>query len=93
MISSRLRHKSGGFPALPTTPGSQSCSRSSVARPVCFEGRRDEDHRHPERATNVQLLETEEKEYEIGAGSLVFIPAGECHWHGAGSDSPGETQQ
>jgi len=33
-------------------------------------------------------LATKEKKYPVTAGFIVFIPAGEVHWHGAAEDSP-----
>lgn len=33
------------------------------------------------------IVATEFEEREVGPGDLVFIPAGEKHWHGATEDS------
>lgn len=33
------------------------------------------------------LVATKEKEYVVTPGCLVYIPAGENHWHGATADS------
>lgn len=33
------------------------------------------------------IVATKEKEYVVTAGCLVYIPAGEVHWHGACPDS------
>jgi len=33
------------------------------------------------------IVATRDKEYVITPGSIVFIPAGEVHWHGATADS------
>jgi quercetin dioxygenase-like cupin family protein len=34
------------------------------------------------------IVATKEKEYVVTTGDLIFVPAGEVHWHGATSDSP-----
>jgi quercetin dioxygenase-like cupin family protein len=34
------------------------------------------------------LVADETQEYEIPTGTLVYIPAGEVHWHGASAHSP-----
>ncbi len=34
------------------------------------------------------IVATKEKEYVVTPGTVVFIPAGEVHWHGAVEDSP-----
>ena len=33
------------------------------------------------------IVATEEKEYEVGPGDLIIVPAGEVHWQGATQDS------
>ncbi len=33
------------------------------------------------------IVATKEKEHVVTAGTLVYIPAGENHWHGAAEDS------
>jgi quercetin dioxygenase-like cupin family protein len=33
------------------------------------------------------IIATKEKEYVVTPGTLVYIPAGEVHWHGASPDS------
>jgi len=33
------------------------------------------------------FMATKDKKYPISAGCVVFIPAGEVHWHGAADDS------
>ena len=33
------------------------------------------------------MVATKEKEYVVTPGCLVYIPAGEVHWHGASPDS------
>ena len=33
------------------------------------------------------IVATKEKEYVVTPGCLVYIPAGEVHWHGASPDS------
>ncbi|HEY32251.1 MAG TPA: cupin domain-containing protein [Dehalococcoidia bacterium] len=46
------------------------------------------------------IVATEEKEVRVAPGTIIYIPAGEKHWHGAAEDSafshiaimtPGET--
>jgi quercetin dioxygenase-like cupin family protein len=32
-------------------------------------------------------IATKDKKYTVTAGCIVFIPAGEVHWHGAADDS------
>lgn len=34
------------------------------------------------------ILATKDKEYVVTPGCIVFIPAGEVHWHGATENSP-----
>ena len=34
------------------------------------------------------ILATKDKEYTVTPGCIIFIPAGEVHWHGAGADTP-----
>ena len=31
---------------------------------------------------------TDKEEWQVTPGTLIFIPAGEPHWHGAGKDGP-----
>ena len=33
------------------------------------------------------ILATKDKQTEVGPGSVIYIPAGEVHWHGATKDS------
>jgi quercetin dioxygenase-like cupin family protein len=33
------------------------------------------------------ILATKEKEHVVAAGDIVYIPAGEVHWHGATKDT------
>jgi quercetin dioxygenase-like cupin family protein len=33
------------------------------------------------------IVATKEKEYVVTPGAVIFIPAGEVHWHGATDDS------
>jgi quercetin dioxygenase-like cupin family protein len=34
------------------------------------------------------IVATRDREYVVTPGMVVFIPAGEVHWHGATADSP-----
>ena len=34
------------------------------------------------------IVATRDKEYLVTPGTVVYIPAGEVHWHGATADSP-----
>ena len=68
-------------------------SREFQASLITFApGARNVFHSH----TNEQILyvtegrgivATEKEEYVVTAGTMIFIPAGESHWHGATSDS------
>lgn len=33
------------------------------------------------------ILATEGERHEVGPGDIVYVPAGEAHWHGAAKDS------
>jgi quercetin dioxygenase-like cupin family protein len=57
-------------------PGARTFLHSHAAPQVlqCVEGR--------------GILATEAERHEVGPGDIVFVPAGEMHWHGATPDSP-----
>lgn len=61
---------------------------------VTFEdGARNRWHRHTTDQVLVVtagrgIVATEAEELDVGIGDVVFVPAGERHWHGA---APGET--
>jgi len=70
------------------SPGARTYLHSHEVPQVlhCFEGR--------------GILATESERNEVGRGDIVYVPAGEVHWHGAAPDSdfahvsirpPGET--
>lgn len=57
-------------------PGARTYLHSHAAPQVlhCVEGR--------------GILATEADRYSVGPGDIVFVPAGELHWHGAAPESP-----
>lgn len=36
------------------------------------------------------IVATEDEEYEVSEGDLIFIPPGEVHWHGTAHEDPVE---
>lgn len=83
----------GGKVHLQSLVGKDDVENLGVAMVNFSTGARTRFHTHTEEQVlyvtrGEGYVATSNEEYKVKPGTLIFIPAGERHWHGAGKEGP-----